>query len=99
VLRQAPSTKVTVAVSAATAAAAAAVVVVVTVAACFGGRYFPREKPCASEEKLVVVPARSSKPHPRAPPPDPRLKPGPVIVTFVGVITQIEKSNMQNFIS
>ena len=33
---------------------------------------------------------RSSKPHPRAPPPDPRLKPGPVFVASGGVI--IEKS-------
>ena len=33
----------------------------------------PPERACA--------PTRSSKPHPRAPPPDPRLKPGPVFVT------------------
>jgi len=30
---------------------------------------------------------RPSKPHPQAPPPDPRLKPGPVFVASGGVIT------------
>ena len=33
------------------------------------------------------APTRSSKPHPRAPPPDPRLKLGPVFVASGGVIT------------
>ena len=34
------------------------------------------------------IPARSSKPQPRAPPPDPRLKPGFVFVASVGVKTE-----------
>ena len=34
----------------------------------------------------ALAPARSSKSHPRAPPPDPRLKPGPVFVASGGVI-------------
>jgi len=33
----------------------------------------------------AYAPTRSSKPHPRAPPLDPRLKPGPVFVTSGGV--------------
>ena len=39
----------------------------------------PPERACA--------PTRSSKSHPRAPPPDPRLKPGPAFVTSGGVIS------------
>ena len=35
----------------------------------------------------AYAPTRSSKPHPRAPPPDPRLKLGPVFVTSGGVRT------------
>ena len=35
----------------------------------------------------AYAPARSSKPHPRAPPPDPRSKPGPVFVASGGVIS------------
>ena len=35
----------------------------------------------------AYAPTRSSKSHPRAPPPDPRLKPGPVFVASGGVIT------------
>jgi len=33
----------------------------------------------------AYTPTRSSKPHPWAPPPDPRLKPGPVFVASGGV--------------
>ena len=33
----------------------------------------------------AYAPTRSSKAHPRAPPPDPRLKPGPVFVASGGV--------------
>jgi len=33
----------------------------------------------------TYAPTRSSEPHPRAPPPDPRLKPGPVFVASGGV--------------
>ena len=37
----------------------------------------------------VLGPTRSSKPHPRAPPPDPRLKPRPVFVASGGVKTRM----------
>ena len=37
----------------------------------------------------ACTPTRSSKPHPRAPPPDPRLAPGPVFATSGGVKREI----------
>ena len=36
----------------------------------------------------AYAPTRSSMPHPRAPPPDPRLTPGPVFVVSGGVISK-----------
>ena len=43
----------------------------------------------------ACAPTRSSKPHPRAPPPDPRLKPGPVFVTSGGVIKCNRKPHLK----
>jgi len=37
----------------------------------------------------AYAPTRSSKPHPWAPPPDPRFKPGPVVVASGGVNKKI----------